>query len=535
VSGDMPMKKCVLWLLVFLMLFNTGCIEKKVQDIQVNSKDNQYLTYNLGRLPEDLLLLNSKKTKDRDLLMALYEGLVKVDEFGSVVPGLAESWIVGKDNISYDFKIRENAKWSDGTDITAYDFVEFFISVLNPKLENIYAHQLYYIFGASEYRNNNKSSSGVAIKAVDKKSLQIRLNAPSNCFLQILSQPIYSLRKINNNLKNWQLNYENIVYSGAFKLEDISKDGKLTLVKNDNYYDKEETKSDKIFITSIENSESALASFKTSSINVFTNPPLSESKDMIINGEAEAVPINSGLTINFNLKKIGNISDANFRKALSFIVDRTEISGNYLNNLVRSSTVFIPDNDNKSNSAANQKLFKDIADYASAKKLVEEGNFDLKERLKLIYIFSHENKKLCESIAKDIKEALGESMDAVGLSEFEFKEALKKGEYHMAVMDYTLNYDDPMALLENWLSYSSENLFGYKNNDFDSLILQAKFEKDALKRNELLRSAEQLLANDLPTVPIYFYNIVICKKSFVKGVFATKEGNVNLSRAYIEY
>jgi peptide/nickel transport system substrate-binding protein len=169
------------------------------------------------------------------LLLSLFEGLVKVDETGKIVPGLAENWTLGQDNITYTFNIKHNAKWSDGSEITANDFLYFYSKFLNSKTDNVYADQLYYIFGAQEYRNNKKSFNGVAVRAVDEKTLEIRLNSPCSSFLEILSEPIFTVRKLNNDLKDWLKNYKNIVYSGPFKIDDIAENKEITLVKNKFY------------------------------------------------------------------------------------------------------------------------------------------------------------------------------------------------------------------------------------------------------------------------------------------------------------
>lgn len=529
------MKKIISCVIILMVLLTNGCIEKKVSVINEESRVNKYVVYNLGKLPEDLILLNSNRVREKDLLLALFEGLVKTDASGNIIPGIAESWLIGTDEITYNFKLRESAKWSDGTDITAEDFVGFFADILDSKTDNIYAKELYCIFGAAEFNKDKKPFTGVAIKALGNKELQIRLNAPTQNFLHILSQPIYALRNIDSNLKSWKTDYKNLVYSGPFIIGDMNTKGEVILNKNTNYYNKEEVKSDIIYLTSIESSEESLASFRNYNINAFLNPPMPEINSLVLNGESEEITINGGSSINFNMKKTGNIKEESFRKAISQCIDRNEIAAKYLNGIARSASAYVPFENSMSNlGVKGRTLFKDIADYAEAKNLLADTKYNEKEKLKLIYLNGSENKKICEGIAKDVKEAIGVNITAMGVNEEIYKEVMKNGDYDLIKVDYTSTYNDPMSILQNWVSNSEENVYGYRNTEFDSLIGKAKYEKDKLKREELLKNGEEMLINDLPLMPLYFRNLILCRKQNVKGLYATKEGYIKLDKAYVE-
>lgn len=517
-----------------MFLFN-GCIEKKVNSSINDSKTRNYIVYNMESFPEDLLQLSSGSYKDKDLLLSLFEGLVKVDESGKVVPAIAESVIEDKENITYTFKLRENARWSTGKQIVASDFITFFKDILNPKLKNNYASQLYYIFGAEDYNKGRKSFDGVAIRAVDDKTLEIRLNSPTSCFLQILSEPIYTLRKIDNNLKQWKISYNKISYTGAFKLANIDNKSELTLIKNDNYYGKDEVKSEKLYITCINGSENAMANFKTGKINLFANPPISENKNLIFSGEEESIPINIGYSLNFNFKKSGIVNDINFRRALSVAIDREQIASDELNNVARAATSYVPNEDTESTQVLKKydylKVNKDIL---QSQKLFSNSKYNNKEIIKFVYLNNNDNKKIADAIVKDLKKVLDISIDYKGYSEIEFEDVLKNGDYNIVLSEYSSLFNDPISLLESWLSNSSANIFGYKNSQYDNFILKAKLEKDKQKRLEFMQKGEAQLISDMPNIPVCFQNIILCKKPEIKGVYTLKEGNIKLDKAYID-
>ena len=134
-------------IIIFLFTFS-GCIE---QNLENDNKKNGYIVYNIGSLPEDLLMFNNAVNFQRDLLYALFEGLVVMDKNSAIMPALAESWSISSDGIEYTFNLREDAKWNDGTPIIAEDFVKFFSEILSPKADNTAASQLNCIYGVEEY------------------------------------------------------------------------------------------------------------------------------------------------------------------------------------------------------------------------------------------------------------------------------------------------------------------------------------------------------------------------------------------------
>jgi ABC-type oligopeptide transport system substrate-binding subunit len=529
------MRKIALWLIIITFLFSSGCIEKKVTTASKDTKADDFIVYNLGSLPDSLILLEDSKVRSKDMLLSLFEGLVKHDEDGNIIPGLAESWTIGQDDITYTFKLREDAKWSNGTPITSEDFKSFFKDILNSKQTNIYAYQLYYIFGAQEYRENKKQFSGVAIRTIDDRTLEIRLNSPVSYFLEILSQPVYCLRKIDDTLKSWKEKYSSIAFSGPFQIDEVSKEGEITLLKNEYYYDFDEVKSEKLYITTSVGSENSLAQFTTNKINLFINPPLSESKRLIFDGEAEVFPIESGSSINFNLKKSGIVSNSDFRKALSLSLNRESLIQGDLNHIARSAAAYVPDHSSTETQDLKVKpLLNQEGDAELSKELFKKSKYDKKEKIKIVYFDNSENKRLCEAIVKDIKEDLDISLDYKGYGETELKDVIESGDYHMIIMNYALLYDDPVSILESWVSNSQLNLFDYNNSEFDNLVSKAKFEKNEDKREDLLIKAEKMLLEDMPSIPVYFHNIIICKKPSIKDVFITKDGNVRLDKAYME-
>lgn len=530
------MKKIICCILILNIMFFTGCVEKSVQGSK-SGETKELIVYNLGKAPEDLVMLKNYNIRQQDLLVNLFAGLVSTDEKGKIKPELAESWTLSKDEMCYTFKIRENAKWSDNSDITAEDFVDFFSKILDKDMNNRYVNQLYYIFGAEDYTKGKCEFNNVAIRALDKKSLEIRLNYPCNYFLNILSEPIYSLRKINDDLNNWKKKYKDIAYSGSFIIDNITENNEITLKKNAQYWNESLVKSSEILVTCIEGSEASLAAFQNNKVDLFINPPISEYEGLVNSGKATALSSNESGVLVFNLKKEGIIKEANFRKAVSIGIDRSNVVSEVLNDTSKIATSYIPSNvsDGMNGQFINKVFFSKNAEKEKAQDLIKKSKYEQnKQILKLIYIDTVENKKMCESISKNLSESLNIKIECQGYKDEEFIEELKKNDYDIAKIETEGNYDYPLSFLEGWISISDSNFYGYKNAQFDEKVIKAKMEKDRIKKIELLKEAENILMDDMPVIPLYFKNIVVCKKSNIEDVYTTKKGNIKLDKVYIK-
>lgn len=522
-------KKVPLALIIISLIVFTSCVEKKTPISPVKATEPNIIVCNLGSRPKDLLSLDNSSIREKDILLMLFEGLVRTDEKNNIVPGIAESWTISKDELTYSFKIRSNAVWSDGKEITARDFVDFFSLVLSPKNNNIYANILFHVFGAQEYKEGKRGFDGVAIRAVNDKTLEFKLNSPCSYFLDIISNPVFVLRKLDSSLIDWDKNYKNIQYSGPFKIEEIKSKGEALLVKNENYYNRDEVKSEKISVEFIENSEFALASFKNSKINVMADPPENESIFLMGSEEAITAPIEKGVGLNFNLKEKGIASDVNFRKAIANVINREQIIENDLIGAGRAASAYIP---SVQESKANKSFFNMYGNTNLGMNCLKNSKYEKKDDIRLIYLESNENKRLCEAVAKNIKDALDISIECKGYNEEELKEVMEKGDYDIVAREYTGLYSDSLAFLEGWCTNS--NIYGYKNPDFDSLVAKAKVEKDKVKRKEFISKGEEVLLSDLPTIPIYYENLVVCRKGNIEDIYITKEGNIKLDRAYVK-
>lgn len=510
---------CIVFILLFIGVFiKQGCMITKVY----NENVRDYLVYSIDSMPQNLLLLDDDNIRHKDLEVALFDGLVSMDDKGKIVPSLASSWSVSKDKLSYTFKIREDARWSNGDKIVAQDFVDFFSRVLKER-NNKYAHELQCIFGVKEYLEGKKSFNQVAINLGKDNTLEIRLNYPCDDFIKILSKPIFTLKRNFYNLRNWKSEYKNIDYSGAFLIENIYDDGEVSLKKNNMYWDKNSVVSNRIHIKESKVMAYTLAQYKSNRVDVFCDDNVLQNGDIENKDKYTRELIGNGLSLNFNLNKNNFVRDIKFRNAIKQVIDKEKIKKE-LGEVFKGTYSYLP---NSSINSTNK-----IYNIKSAEKLLKDSKYN-GEVVKIVYINDEDNnKKVINSIEKDLKEAKV-TVDIHGYNKDELKNIIDKGKYDIVLLNYSGDYTMPLTYLEKWMSNSTQNSFGYKNVNFDNCILQAGVCKNKLEAQKKINEGEKILLDDIATIPLGFYKFIVCKKEYVEGLEINNRGNVILKKTYI--
>ncbi|MBZ9609108.1 peptide ABC transporter substrate-binding protein [Clostridium estertheticum] len=533
------MKKLLCIMLIFMTMLTSGCIQKKVKP----TTSRKYLVYNLGELPADLLMTNNDSVREKDLLLVLFEGLVREDKDGKIVPAMAEKIEVSKDKIGYTFKLRKDLHYNDGTSIKADDFKRFFHNILLEK-GNIFAKQLYCIFGARDFSAGKVDFKNVGIVAKDDSTLEIRLNNPNENFINILSNPVFTLRGNNMDTRNWKDSYSQIQYSGPFIIKEVNKDGEIKLVKNEKYWRANEIVSNEMLVTSIKDEEKALANFETSQysdtskIDVLVSPPISEVSALSTENKTEVKLSQSMYYMNFNLKTKNILEkrdsvDINFRNAIGSIIDRELIIETISEDVAVPTINYTPftranDNSGKVIFNASQNKIKGL-EY-----LKKSSNYEEKQELVMVYENKNFDTKISKEIAKNIKEYLGIKVVCTGYTKDELEKVLKEGNYDIIFSKNDEEYGDIYKFFTKWTSYSKDNIYGYKSSDYDKTIEKALMEKTDKNKVTIYNHAQSILAKDLPCIPIYIGNTVICKRENIKDIYLTKSGNLVFDYAYKE-
>jgi oligopeptide transport system substrate-binding protein len=228
-----------------------------------------------GSEPQTLDQAHTSIDVEANILKDLYEGLTVYDAGGNVIPGCAESWTVSDDGLVYTFKIRENAKWSNGDPVTADDFVFSFRRIENPKEAAGYANILYPIKNAEAINTPKEGAEPVAVdqlgvKAVDAKTLEITVERPTPYFLTLMAHqtalPFHkaSVEKLGVDF----VKPGNMISNGAFMLSENVANDHIAVVKNPNYWDAANVKLDKVIFYPTEDQAAAVRRFEAGELDL---------------------------------------------------------------------------------------------------------------------------------------------------------------------------------------------------------------------------------------------------------------------------
>lgn len=471
-------------------------------------------------------------THESWILSNVFEGLMKNDAEGKVIPGIASEYKLSDDNLTYTFTIRDDAVWSDGKPVTAHDFEYSWKRVLDPELAADYAFQLYYIKGGEAYNTGAGTVDEVAVKALDDKTLEVTLAAPTGYFLELTAFYTYfpvSKEVVEAN-PDWAKDPATHITNGPFKMTTWEHNAKIILEKSDSYYNAEAIKLDGIDFDIIEDESTTWQKYEGGEYDILLPLPQSvvaqlqaqNNPELVIGGQVGTYYYN----INNNLKPFNNVK---VRQALSMSLDRETIVTKIAQGGQMAAEGAVPVGlVDETGVEYRDKVGKQINyNVEEAKKLFAEGiaeegmtldQFNA-EGFVLLYNTSEAHQKIAQAAQEMWRSNLGITL---GLENVEFQVKLdreKAGDYAISRAGWIGDYMDPMTILDLWLTESSFNDAKYNNPKYDELILGAKATADQDVRFKNMREAEAMLMEDMPIIPVYFYTQPYAVKPNVEGIY----------------
>lgn len=441
----------------------------------------------------------------------LFEGLTIYDPSGNVVPGAAESWTVSDDGTVYTFKIRDDAKWSNGDPVTAGDFVFSWRRVLDPAEAAEYATILYPVKNAEAINKGEAAVDTLGIRAIDDKTVEVTLERPTPYFLQLATH--YTAIPVNpKNVQEFGKDFTkpgNMVSNGAFKLTEYVANDRIVAVKNPEYWDAENVKIDKVVYNPSEDQATTQRLFEAGELDLvyqFQADQLDFLKDKL--GE-DQVKVSPGLSTYYYVfdTRSEPLNDARVRNALSMAIDREFLSEEIFTNSYLVSYGFVPPGmegyttQTPEWSAMDQLDREDRAKELLAEAGYGEGGKPLK--IDIRYNTNENHKKVATAVA-DMWKSIGVETTLQNLDVKSHYAYLQEGgPFQVARAGWGADYADPENFLN--LLVSSNTSFNYgkwSNPEFDALMKQSYEERDPAKRMELMQQAEAIYAAEQPTAPL---------------------------------
>lgn len=454
----------------------------------------------------------------------MFMGLMTEAADGTVVPGAAERWKVSDDGKVYTFELREHT-WSDGTPVTAHDFVYSLRRILEPATAAEYASLLYPIRSA-EALNTGKTTDAteLGVRAVDDETLEITLESPTPFFLELLTHytaypvPKHAVEKHGN---AW-IKAGNIVSNGAYVLDEWAPGTHVKLSKNARFYDAANVKVDRIVFYPQEDRVAVQKRFRAGEID-YAADFASDQIDWLRKNMPDETWIAPYLGIYYypiNTRK-PPFDDVRVRQALSMAIDREAITYKVMKTGELPAYSFVPPGTANYSEPA-YVAWKDTpqAERATrAKALLAEAGFGSDNPLKftLSYNTSENHKRIAIAVAAMWKQ-IGVEVELLNTDVKVHYDKLKQGDFDVARAGWIADYNDPqnfLYLLES--STGPLNYGGYSNAEFNRLMDEANTTVDLERRAALMREAEALAMADQPVIPIYYYVSKNLVQRYVKG------------------
>jgi oligopeptide transport system substrate-binding protein len=498
-----------------------------------------------GAEPQDLDPQTVTGVPEHNIMQGLFEGLVAEDPHDlHPVAGLADRWEISPDSLVYTFHLRDHLRWSDGTPITADQYVESYLRMLTPSLASEYSYLLWFVVGAEDFNKGKLTDfTKTGFKALNPQTLQITLKSPTPYLLKIIAShhsysvvPVHVLKKfgkLEDKHTAWT-RAGNLVSSGAFMLKEWLPNQKITLVPNPNYWDAATVKLSAIEFYPTEDLASEERTFRTGQLDK-TNELPNAKIDTYRKEHPESLHIEPYLGVYYYRCNVTRppLNDKRVRRALALAIDRESL----IKNVTRGGQ-----------APAYEISYPGTAGYfprakieggiAEAKKLLAEAGYpDGKgcPPIELLYNTSENHRAIAEAIQQMLRKNLGVELT---LRNEEWKVYLttqhETHDFMLQRAGWIADYVDPHVFLETWVTGNGNNDTLWSNAEYDRLFQSALTAKTQEERYEVYQKMDALLVDECPVIPIYFYTRIYAMNPKVKGYYPTLLDNHPYKFVWIE-
>lgn len=508
----------------------------------VQLADKQTLVRNNGSEVQSLDPHKIEGVPESNINRDLFEGLLISDVDGKPSPGVAEKW-ENKDFKVWTFHLRKDAKWSDGTPVTAQDFVYSWQRLANPNTASPYASYLQYghIVNIDDIIAGKKPITDLGVKALDDHTFEVTLSEPVPYFYKLLVHssvspvPRAAVEKFG---EKWT-QPANIITNGAYKLKDWVVNERIVLERNTNYWDNAKTVINQVTYLPISSEVTDVNRYRSGEIDMtYNNMPIElfQKLKKEIPNEVHVDPYLCTYYYEINNQK-APFNDVRVRAALKLALDRDIIVNKVKNQGDLPAYSFTPPYTDGA-KLVEPEWFKWSQEKRNeeAKKLLAEAGYTAEKPLTfdLLYNTSDLHKKLAIAAASIWKKNLGANVKLENQEWKTFLDTRHQGNYDVSRAGWCADYNEPTSFLNMVLSDSSNNTVHYKSPAFDKLIADTLKVTDEAQRSELYSKAEQQLDKDSAIVPVYYYVNARLVKPWVGG-YSGKDpmDNIHVKDLYI--
>ncbi|HGW4998445.1 TPA: peptide pheromone-binding protein TraC [Enterococcus faecalis] len=461
------------------------------------------------------------------LLANVMEGLYRLDEKNQPQPALAAGQPkVSNDGKTYTIVIRDGAKWSDGTPITAEDFVVAWQRVVDPETASPNVELFSTIKNAKEIISGKQPKEKLGVKSNGEQTLIIELEEPTPYFTDLLALTAYfpvQQKAIKENGKNYGTSQKSIETNGAYtltKLDGVGTSDKWTIAKNEKYWDKKHVSMKKINFQVVKEINTGINLYNDGQLD---DAPLAGEYAKQYKKDKEYSTTLMANTMFLEMNQTGEnklLKNKNVRKAISYAIDRESLVEKLLDNGSIPSVGVVPEkmayNPKTKKDFANEKLVEYNKKQARTYWETAKSKDKVSEKLELdILVGDGEfEKKAGEFLQGQLEENLeGLKVNITPVPANVFMERLTKKDFNLSLSGWQADYADPISFLANFETDSPLNHGGYSNKNYDDLLHVI-----SSKRWQELKKAEKILIDDMGVVPIFQVGTAKLEKSKIRNV-----------------
>lgn len=483
------------------------------------ASEGKELAVQIGPDPETVDPALNSASDGGNMILHAYECLLTVGQDGNLQPGQAETWETSEDGLTWTFHLRDGLKWSDGSALTANDFVYSWKRVCDPLVAAPYAETvLGMVKGYEEAIAGN--TDALAVTATDDKTLVVELNAPCSFFGSLAAfatlSPVQQAT-VEKNGDAWATAPETYVSNGPFYMTEWVPGSHITFSKNPNYWNADAIKLGKLKFVLMEDPNAAYSAYQTGEVLLIKDVPTEEIPSLEGNGEFNVDPIIGTYYLSVNTER-EPFNNPDVRKALSLAIDREYVAGTLMQGTYSAASNFMGpgwiDTDGTEFMANSNggKAYIDTTNHAAnveqAKQLLADAGYPNGEGFPAITYTTNDSgyhKVVAEYLQQAYAE-LGINLQVNIVEWSSFTPMRRNGEYDMARNGWVGDYSDASNMLDLLYSTNGNNDGKYNNPDYDAAMELSRTTTDAAERSQALHTAEDILMEDTACIPVAYYN-----------------------------
>lgn len=509
------------------------------------------LAVQIGPDPETLDPALNSAIDGANMVINAFETLMTFDADSNIVGGQAESFEVSDDGLTYTFHLRDGLKWSDGSDLTAEDFVYSFKRMANPLTAAPYAYDMLCtvkgyddILALGETATEEETLAAVeklAVSAPDAKTFVVELANPCVYYDKLVAHASLSPVKkdvVEANGDEWAINPATYIGNGPLRMTEWVPGSYIIYEKNPYYWNADKVTVNTVKFALMEDSNASYSAFKTGELQMIKDVPSEEVPTLNGTDEFHKDPIMGTYYISFNLEK-EPFDNQKVREALSLAIDRKYLAETVTQGTYSPATNFVgpgisdvePGSSFEEVTRANNggdffQVENYEADLEKAKELLAEAGYPNGEGFPTIEYMTNEakyHKPIAEYLQSAWKE-LGINMDIKIVEWSTFTPTRRNGDFEIARNGWVYDFDDPSNMLNLFETNNGNNDGKYSSPEYDALIAKARGTADKEEHFKLLHEAENLILKDSAMAPVAYENDFWLQSTKLKGTWHSPYG-----------